>query len=137
MAKKPRNPIDAEDDEQLKLEFIPAPKLASLMRAIRKATKAKDEAVGELRGHIAQAVEKNFLRKKAFAYYRKFEDMGDELHDEWNHFIHMMTVSGTLKRAQTKLVEEAEDEILPPKGRDESNLVHIGRGRRKVSDEVA
>lgn len=140
MAKKPRNPIEADDEEQLALEFIPAPKLKTLMGKVKSATKDKDAAVATLRGHIAKAVENSFLDKTGFALYRKFEAMDDEdAHRVFSHFMHMMTVSGELDRAMTP--PKKEDEITPPKmlpsARDETNLVQLGRGRRRVVEEVA
>ncbi len=134
MAKK-RKPIIEDDDEetpeQLELELITAPKLNSLMRKLRSATARKDEAVAEIRGHIANAVEKDNVDKIALAEFRKFANMEDDkLRRVYGQFIHMMRVSGTLARAAMPGRDEVDP--VPAEAEEDTNILKIGRGRRQL-----
>lgn len=129
MARKPKNPPMFEDNDdppkQAEFHFIEATKLGTLMKNIRSATRAKDEAVGEIRAYISAAVEKNNLDKQAFADYRRYEGLeDDQLKRRFAHFMHMMRASGLLEKA----LDKGEVEGAPASGN-----VHNIRRRAGVS----
>ena len=116
MARKSRKKAEPKvEPAKIVRQVTPAKDVQTLVRRCKGQKKQIDEGVGVLREMIANAVEKKFLHKGAFAMARKLDNMEPEkLAEFFDHFDHYVDSLGLRARAESApsldLAEPAGDE---------------------------